>query len=173
MKKIRVSLKPFVSKLSLFWHYTGMARFKLYFMHKEHSMKIFAVDSNLFNLMILKQQLRNLQYTDITLFDNTEQCLGQLIENPVVVIVHCRSRPDSGIELLQKLKKSNPGIYVVFIASITDMQIAIQSLKHGAFDYILKGTTAINRLEKILEKIQTTEAFIMDNKYDNLSRILF
>ena len=143
-------------------------------MQQEHSIKIFAVDSNLFSLMILQQQLRNLHYINITVFDSSTTCIAHLGEKPNVVIVHQRIKPNTGIELLQIIKKFDPCIYVIFVASINDVQIAMDSLKSGAFDYILKGANAVNRIDHVLVRIQNTEAYILGAKrdYHNWSQIL-
>jgi DNA-binding NtrC family response regulator len=135
-------------------------------MQQQRPMKIFAVDSNLFSLMILQQQLRNMQYEDISLFDLSTKCMSNLKEKPDVILVYYRIKPDNGLELLQQLKQKYPDIYVVFIASFNDVQVAMQSLQYGAFDYILKGKSAINRIGQVLKRIEKTEAYISDTRRD-------
>jgi DNA-binding NtrC family response regulator len=137
-------------------------------MQMGNAIKIFVVDSNMFSLLLLQQQLINLHYTDISVFDSSTHCMESISEMPMVVIIHYRIHPDNGIELLQKIKQFNPAIYVVFIASLNDVENALLSIKYGAFDYILKGESAINQLEKILENIKEKELFIPNKKYESL-----
>lgn len=44
----------------------------------------------------------------------------------------------SGIELLQLIKETHPGLPVVLITGFRDLQFAISAIKHGAHDYITK-----------------------------------
>jgi two-component system response regulator HydG len=55
-------------------------------------------------------------------------------------IVFCDFRlPDTnGKELLQKIKEINPSIEVIIITGYSDVKIAVDVIKNGAFDYITK-----------------------------------
>ena len=47
--------------------------------------------------------------------------------------------PDyTGIDVLQKIKIVNPEIQVIIITGYSDMRVAIDALKKGAFDYVVK-----------------------------------
>src|SRR3989442_7096525 len=59
---------------------------------------------------------------------------------------------ESGIDLLRELAPRSPDIAVVMLTGDTDTQVAIDCLRDGAFDYLLKGF----QLEELGEVIART-----------------
>ncbi len=55
-----------------------------------------------------------------------------------VVITDVNLPGIDGIELLERIKSSNPNIPVIVITGYNDIDVAISALKRGAFDFILK-----------------------------------
>ena len=43
-----------------------------------------------------------------------------------------------GREVLEYVKEKHPGIEVIVITGVEDVQLAVESMKRGAYDYILK-----------------------------------
>ena len=69
----------------------------------------------------------------------------------------------SGKELLKKIKKHSPDVFVIIISSQKEIETAVELLQEGAYDYIVKNDTARDRLDAmgfVLSQI----GFI--NKYD-------
>src|SRR5437868_3193613 len=44
----------------------------------------------------------------------------------------------SGIELCQYVQKAFPETVIVMVSGMTDIQYAIEAMRHGAFDYVTK-----------------------------------
>ena len=59
---------------------------------------------------------------------------------------------ESGIDLLRELAPRSPDIAVVMLTGDTDTQVAIDCLREGAFDYLLKGF----QVEELREVIART-----------------
>ena len=57
---------------------------------------------------------------------------------PPIVMTDIKMPGMDGIELLQKMKQENPDAEVIMITGHGDMELAIQSLKHEATDFITK-----------------------------------
>ena len=57
---------------------------------------------------------------------------------PPIVMTDIKMPGMDGIELLQKMKEENPDAEVIMITGHGDMELAIQSLKHEATDFITK-----------------------------------
>jgi polysaccharide export outer membrane protein len=57
------------------------------------------------------------------------------------------------LDLLKKIKRHNPDIYVVFTSSKDDIETVTNSLKYGAFDYVVKKDHELEGIGKILASI--------------------
>ncbi len=69
-----------------------------------------------------------------------------------VVIVDLRLPGMDGLHLMEEIKKSNPSIEVIIITAYATVETAIESLKKGARDYLIKPFK-IEELKHILRKI--------------------
>lgn len=99
---------------------------------------ILIVDDEPGILEICQRTLRKRGYNVYTAF-NGEDALKILEKEPVeLALVDLRMPQCDGNELLKKIKKSYPFTEVVIITAEATLDAAIESLKNGAFDYILK-----------------------------------
>jgi len=122
-------------------------------MTTSHSLRIFLVDDDLFFLTSLSKQLSNLGFTDVHEFSNGLDCLDALTLKPNVVFLDHHMDTLSGYDALKKIKRFNPDIFVVMISGQEDIKTAVDSLKHGAFDYLLKSDVSEESIGKTLTKI--------------------
>ncbi len=136
-----------------FWHRSGRTRSKRKKMDNKESLKIFVVDDDQFSLHLYEQHLNNLGYTDVYCFPDGSSCLGEIIEQPDVIFLDHSMDVLDGMEVLKKIKRFNPDIYVVFISGQENIVTAVDALKFGAFDYIVKGSHDLQRIEAVLIKI--------------------
>lgn len=126
--------------------------------------KIFVVDDDPFSLHMYEQMLINLGYSAVKTFESGTACLNALTEQPAIIFLDHSMELMNGIEVLKKIKRFNPDIYVVFLSGQEDVETAVTSLKFGAFDYIVKGDNDRDRIEKVLTKIQTVKEMLKTNK---------
>lgn len=59
-------------------------------------------------------------------------------EVPTVVLLDIRLGQQSGLDLLERLREIDPKVLVIFITGHGTSEIAIEAMKRGAFDYLLK-----------------------------------
>lgn len=108
--------------------------------------KIFVVDDN---LVYARTSLRHLALNpdnDVEIYTTGEDCLNKLYTKPNIIFLDY-SLPDiSGIEVLRKIKNSNPEIPVVMVSGQEDVSTAVELLKEGAYDYIVKDENAPERM---------------------------
>jgi DNA-binding NtrC family response regulator len=64
-------------------------------------------------------------------------------------------RPDAknGVEILRVLKDKYPDVQVIMLSGQDKIDVAIDSMKYGAYDYVVKGETAFSRTENILNNV--------------------
>jgi len=72
-------------------------------------------------------------------------------ERPPIVLTDIKMPGMDGIDLLQKIKHENPDTEVIMITGHGDMDLAIESLKHEATDFITKPIN-VNVLEIALQR---------------------
>lgn len=122
-------------------------------MKNQHSFTIFLVDDDPFYVSLLKQKLTTNGYHNTRSFTNGVDCLNALSEKPDVVFLdHCMDT-FTGYEVLKKIKRQDPNIFVVMVSGQEDIKTAVDSLKHGAFDYILKSGDDEQKINEVLGKI--------------------
>ncbi|MGD9210107.1 MAG: response regulator, partial [Desulfobacteraceae bacterium] len=81
-------------------------------------------------------------------------------QNPHVALLDLKLPDDSGINLLAKIKESNPDCICALMTAFADLDSAITALEKGAFHYLQKPVRPIeliNLLERIFETIQIRE----------------
>jgi DNA-binding NtrC family response regulator len=115
--------------------------------------KFFIVDDDIFSANVYKQYLSNLNYSDITYFSNGKDCLDNLHQNPDIIFLDHVMGNLSGFEVLKKIKHQNPNIYVVLVSGQDNISIAVDALRHGAFDYVIKDNYVCEKLKTIINKI--------------------
>jgi FixJ family two-component response regulator len=87
-------------------------------------------------------------------FDNTAEFLNALKETPAVVTLDY-SMPDmNGMEVMELVKTKNPETEVIIVSSQEDVNVAVNCLKKGAKDYIVKNKDANDNLKNSLKKIK-------------------
>lgn len=122
-------------------------------------MRIFLVDDERFCLSFYEQKLRALGYEDIYCFQDAFSCLNHLHLNPDVIFLDYHLGTTDGLWLLRKIKRQNPNNHVVFLSGQESIEIAVNSLKNGAFDYLIKESQdeGHDKIGNVLNRIITIE----------------
>ena len=80
-----------------------------------------------------------------------EEALEILKEMPIDVVVLDVKMPGmDGIETLRKIKKISPLIEVIMLTGHANMEVAIEGMELGAFDYLMKPMD----IDELLYKLQ-------------------
>lgn len=83
---------------------------------------------------------------------NGEEGLSLFSHNPVDLIIMDIKMPErSGMEILKDIKEIDPKSLVILMTAYGTTETAIEAMKYGAFDYILKPFS-IQRLKELVEK---------------------
>lgn len=113
---------------------------------KKSAFKIFILEDDIwYGSMLFHYLSLNPEY-EVKRFDSPKVFFSCLHENPDVVTLDY-SLPDSdGGEVLKRIKDYGKNIQVVIISGQEDVGTAINLLKNGAFDYIVKDDDTKDRL---------------------------
>ena len=125
-------------------------------MLKRFAAKIFLVDDDVLCLNLYSQFLKQLGYNNVHLFDNGNDCLTSLDAfNPDIIFLDYNMDELNGIDVLKQIKKFNPSITVLFISGQEDIEVAVNTIKHGALDYIVKSSLSTEKMKKIMERAES------------------
>jgi len=118
------------------------------------SYKIYIIEDDPWYGELLKYQLSMNPDYEVSLFSNAKDGLDALYKKPDVVCIDY-SLPDmTGEKLLQKIKAENNAIPVVVISGQEQISIALNLLKAGARDYIVKDENTKDLLWNAILKIR-------------------
>lgn len=131
--------------------------------------RIFILDGDIFSLNIYQQHLINLGYTDISTYHKPADCLNNLASMPDIIFLDHSIDFSNGVEVLKKIKNFNPDIYVVFIAGGEDLELVVDSLKHGAFDFIVRGENDVKTLNNVIARIQRIKQLLKKSGVESYS----
>ncbi len=132
-------------------------------MNKQRTLSVYLVDDDKVYLKGLEHSL-NEKLADkirIKTFQTGEDFLKSITEPPDIAILdyYLNSREKdamNGISVLKKVKKAAPGIQVVMLSGQDNIDIAVDSMKNGAFDYIVKSEGAMVRAETVIRNIRAS-----------------
>jgi len=81
-----------------------------------------------------------------------------------ILIVDIKMEGISGLELLKHIHENDPDVAVVMITAYGSISTAIEAMKNGAHDYLLKPFDP-NEMSVIIEKITENQAQIRENLF--------
>ena len=79
----------------------------------------------------------------------------------------------NGLEVLKKIKEISPQTHVVMVSSQESINIAITSLKFGAFDYVVKDSNVSLRLKNIVMKVYLLKNDVNKNESSGSMKFRF
>lgn len=112
----------------------------------QKSLKIFVVEDNEWYNRLLVHNLELIPDYEVVSFLTGRDCIDHLSENPDIITLDYRLPDMTGFEILQKVKQENDEVEVILISEQDDIQVVVELLKHGAYDYIVKSNDIKERL---------------------------
>lgn len=142
---------------------------------KQPPFTVFVVEDNeWYNKLLVYTLSLNPDYLVKSFFSGGE-VLKHIDENPSVITIDYRLPDMDGEELMGKIKAKCPDAEVIIISEQDDIKTAVNLLKEGAYDYIVKEKdirerllTTVNNVRKnshLKERIVTLEREVQ-SKYD-------
>lgn len=119
--------------------------------------RIFVVeDDEWYNRLLVHNLSLNPDY-DIDSFTTGKDCLDNLHKAPDLITLDYRLPDIKGLEMLKKIKAENEDIQVVLISEQSEIEVVVDLLKHGAYDYIVKSNDIRERLLNTVQNIRKGE----------------
>ncbi len=111
---------------------------------------VLLVDDEVEFLETLEKRLRrrNMQVSIATSGEQALEVLGQ--RTPDVVVLDVKMPGMDGIETLREIKRRAPLVEVVMLTGHANLEVAIQGMEMGAFDYLMKPVD----IDELVYKLQ-------------------
>jgi len=111
---------------------------------------VLLVDDETDYLEALMRRLKK-RKVNVTGFDNGSEALRFLKAIPVdVVVLDVRMPEMDGIQVLRQIKAFDPLVEVIMLTGHANLEVAVEGMRLGAFDYLIKPAP----LEELLYKIE-------------------
>ena len=118
------------------------------------SESIFVVEDDILYLNLINKELEKMGYTKIESYSTGKEAMHNLNKKPDIALLDYFLEKDfTGMDILKKLQQRFPDTQVIFLTGSDDVNIAVDTMRNGAYDYIVKGDTAFIRIRHLLKKI--------------------
>ena len=135
---------------------------------KTNRKTIFIVEDQEMYANIIKVSIEN-KNTAVHIFSTGEECVANLSMNPDVVIMDYELDDGShtnmnGIETLAAIKDQAPNTEVVMLSGHDDVKVVTNSIKAGAYDYVVKNENAMINVKNRMKNIFKNMALVQEMK---------
>jgi len=134
---------------------------------------IFVVEDNQMYNKLVVSYLKTNKLTNVESYLSGEDALNNMSKNPDIIIQDYLLEGMTGIEVLIKAKKTNPNVEFIFLSGQDSIDIAINSMKYGAYDYIVKDQMALQKMVNKINKINSVTELVKSNKRYKVGVVLF
>lgn len=127
-------------------------------MENNSAFTVFLVDDDKMYLKAAQTQLLQQKKINIKTFSSGEECLKNLHLNPNIVFLDYSLDSEdpnakNGIQILKKIKSVNENINIVMLSGQSKLEVAVEAMKNGAYDYVMKNEDAHLRIQNIITNL--------------------
>lgn len=123
-------------------------------MKPANGLKIFILEDDRWYGAMLEHHLSLNPDYQVSKFENEKDFLKAMYDSPDVVTLDYSLSEMDGNQVLKKIKEISPETEVIIISGQEDIATAVNLLKTGAFDYIVKDEDTNDRLWNLLVRLR-------------------
>lgn len=117
---------------------------------------IYVVEDSIVYRDIIVGYLQSRKYKNLKTFHTAEECLKSMELNPDLVVLDYSFEGLNGLEFMNKALETNPRTHFIFLSGQNDVKVAVDIMKLGASDYIIKNDKAPAALVRSIEQLIKT-----------------
>lgn len=121
------------------------------------ALHIFIVEDDADYAELLQFQLLRQQQVQVQLFASGEAAMAALADEPDLVFLDLGLPGQGGIETLRQARNAHPDLPVVIVSAQTDVEVALEAMRMGAYDYVTKGQDDLLKVRSIAAHIAERE----------------
>lgn len=120
---------------------------------------MFIIDDDPVQAEMIHDYLKERYLFEVRKYSTGEEAMPDIIKlKPEIAILDYHmnsgnSAAQNGVQILQEIRKVSPVTHVVMFTGEDNINIALESMRHGAHDYIIKGETAFNKIENTVNRL--------------------
>ncbi|HLG33293.1 MAG TPA: response regulator [Bacteroidia bacterium] len=120
---------------------------------------IFIVDDDPVQAMMLSDHLGKYSYLNVHTYLTGEECMKNIgtLKPQIVFLDYYFDKVSNtsmnGLDILKAIRGEHPDIDVVMFSGQDKIEVAVNTMKYGAFDYIVKSESAFHRAENVIFNI--------------------
>ena len=122
-------------------------------MQKTRNPLIFLIEDSVVYKDLIVGYLKSKNFTNLKIYKNGDECLKQLHLKPDLIVLDYSSQGKTGLELMAQIQKDYPEIDFIFLSAQNNVEVAVQIMKIGAADYIIKNDKAPRNVVKSIEQL--------------------
>ncbi len=112
---------------------------------------IFIVQDNVIYKDLIVGYLQQRKFNNLKTFKTGEECLRVIHQKPDIIVLDYSFDGITGLELMKRVKAEYPEIDFIFLSGQNSVEVAVNIMKMGAADYIVKNTQAPQNLLRTIE----------------------
>lgn len=128
------------------------------------SLKIFLIEDDPFFGEALKYHLKLNPDFEVYLFKSGKECISNLYQKPDIICLDFGLPDITGDKLLKMIQETNDKIPIIIISGQEEIEVAVNFLKSGAKDYIIKNHQTKDILWNSIHKIRENLALVNEVK---------
>lgn len=126
--------------------------------------KILIVDDELLMRNFLAETLQRKKF-EVSTAPTGQKALNLLKDTTFDLVITDMKLPDiTGIDVLRKVKEASPNTIVVIITAFGSIENAVEAMRLGAFNYLIKPFSP-DSIEAVIEKAQEHCSLLEENSY--------
>ena len=133
-------------------------------MQKRTDPLIFIVEDNPVYNKLVVNYLHSKKFNRVESFLSGEECLKKIDMKPDIIIQDYLLEGIDGIEVLKATKKVHPHTEFIFLSGQDSLDVAINTMKLGAYDYVVKDQMALKKIVDKIIKIIAVQKLVKNNK---------
>jgi DNA-binding NtrC family response regulator len=148
-------------------------------MSQERNLNVVIVDDDPTMCEMVRDTVeKNIPGASVTVFNTGEDALAGITSEPDFVVLDYQLdtiKPDAmnGIQVLSKLKARFANLPVIFLTGQDRIEVASNTIKYGAYDYIVKNETAFHKLELAFTQLKNLRSLKKTNGFQRTMNLVF